>query len=176
MRMLVLVTRAMLVVALAATGAAAGAWRQTVGAPGVGDTAWAVVTDGANDVVTAGVLDGHFAVVKLAAGDGHELWERRIDGTANGLDRAFAVAVDAAGDVLAAGTLSNAGTDLDFTVVKLAGGDGHELWCYVIDGTGSSEIPDYHITSPAASRSMPVATCWRLGISRTRRAAPTSPS
>ena len=65
-------------------------------------------------------------------------WQVTINGTANNFDLANAVTVDAAGDVVAAGGTENIGTGLrDFTVVKLAGATGVELWRQEIDGTAN---------------------------------------
>ena len=58
-----------------------------------------------------------------------------INGTANLDDAAYAVALDANGDVIAAGTTRNAATRADFTVVKVSGADGAELWRTSIHGT-----------------------------------------
>jgi hypothetical protein len=54
-------------------------------------------------------------------------------------DSARDVTVDAAGDVVAAGALEDfpgdQGTDLIFTVVKLSGATGEELWSQLLDST-----------------------------------------
>jgi len=100
----------------------------------------AVALDGSGDVLVVGTLDnsgsgGDMAIVKLAGVDGTELWRDNINGTANSLDFGNTVAVDAGGDVVAAGALYNSGTGVDFSVVKVAGADGSEVWRRNIDGT-----------------------------------------
>ena len=45
--------------------------------------------------------------------------------------------MDARGDVVAAGSTINTGTFTDFTVVKLAGATGVELWRQGINGTAN---------------------------------------
>jgi Big-like domain-containing protein/putative pyrroloquinoline-quinone binding quinoprotein len=117
-------------------------WRQTLG--GTGSGAKAVALDGIGNVVAAGVIveEGmgpDFAVVKFDGASGTELWRRVINGTLSGsVDQANAVAVDAVGNVVAAGFTSNSGsTEQDFTVVKLDGVSGIELWREIIP-TGAS--------------------------------------
>ena len=78
---------------------------------------------------------GDFAVVKLDGASGAEIWRTEINGAANGPDGVASVAVDAGGNVIAGGFLSNAGTNQDFTVVKLAGANGAALWRREITGT-----------------------------------------
>ena len=118
-------------------------WRRVVnGTASVDDLVRSVRVDAAGDVVAAGELQNigsgiDLAVIKLAGGTGAEVWRRVINGTASGKDAAHAVRVDATGDILAAGALQNAGTDLDFTVVKLSGADGSEVWRREINGTAS---------------------------------------
>lgn len=68
-------------------------------------------------------------------------WQRSIDGTANGLDQAHAIAVDGTGDVVGAGFITNSGIGRgDFTVVKLSGVGGEELWRQVINGTATLSL------------------------------------
>ena len=58
-----------------------------------------------------------------------------MKGGATSDDEALAIAVDAAGDVIAAGMTQNYFSGHDFTVVKLAGANGAELWTQAIRGT-----------------------------------------
>jgi len=122
-------------------------WRQAInGQTNSTDSASAVAVDGAGNVVAAGLTDNtgtdwDFTVVKFDGVSGAELWQRDINGTANGRDRASAVAVDGAGNVVAAGFTTNTGTGRDFTVIKFDGTSGAELWRQAINGTanGSDE-------------------------------------
>lgn len=127
-----------------ATGALVWAAPATVNGTAAGSTdeATAVAVDAAGDVIAAGFTQNastnlDLTVVKLAGATGAPRWAApvTIDGTAHGGDLAFALALDAAGDVVVAGTTQNVGTSLDFTVVKLAGGSGAELWRRSIAGT-----------------------------------------
>jgi hypothetical protein len=98
--------------------------------------------DASLNVVVAGVTlhrgaTPAFTVVKLNGASGDELWRRDIHGTADEGGFANALAVDAAENVLAAGVTENTGTSADFTVVKLSGVNGAELWRRVINGTGN---------------------------------------
>jgi hypothetical protein len=113
--------------------------------------AFDVALAGATQVVVAGqtqndpnaALVKAFTVVKLAAANGSEIWRRDVVGTTvGGVNAAWTVGVDSAGDVLAAGYTDNVSTGLDFTVVKLAGSDGAELWRYVAHGTGIDTNPN----------------------------------
>jgi hypothetical protein len=119
----------------------ASAWQQLFdGGGSADDAATAVAVDASGNVVAAGRATGahgtDFAVVKRAAADGGLAWPGivEIDGSAHGDDAATAVAVDAAGNVVAAGYLATTGGARDLAVVKLDGGDGHELWRRVIAG------------------------------------------
>jgi hypothetical protein len=132
--------------------AAAGSelWRATITGNADGDD-WAhrVAVDTSGDVVVIGALTEFVdladpnagtesvpAVVKLAGIDGTELWRQRIVGTLSPGELA-GVSVDLVGDVAVAGWTEN-GQRPDFTVVKLLGADGSELWRYVLDGGQSS--------------------------------------
>jgi hypothetical protein len=118
---------------------------------GFSDVVNALRVDAAGDVVVAGFLHNvatnrDFFVAKLTGASGTELWRTVIDGSAPTTgaidgDGANAVAVDASGDVLAAGSTRNLGTERDFTVVKLAGATGAELWRRVVNGN-ASPAPD----------------------------------
>jgi cysteine-rich repeat protein len=106
------------------------------------------VTPG-GDVVAAGALGvpnpntgvAHFLVAKFSGADGTELWRYTLDGvTVNRFNYASSLAVDAVGDVVAAGSVSNSGSD--FTVVKLAGATGTEVWRTEINGTNGPTSGD----------------------------------
>ena len=103
-----------------------------------------VAVDGSGDVVAAGYFDGpsatfsDFAVIKISGATGAEIWRKQIDGTSGNYDYAFSVSLDGSGDVVAAGYLNNSGTSDDFTVVKLSGATGAELWRREIDGTANT--------------------------------------
>src|SRR6266850_440310 len=124
----------------------ARAWQTSVDGPlSLNDEARAASTDANGDVIAAGAVNrqtggvgAEFIVVKLSGTTGAELWRRVISGTAvvpGGEVRA--VAVDGAGDVVAVGQINNTTSGQDFTVVKLSGATGTELWRHVVDGTAS---------------------------------------
>ncbi|MGH7893172.1 MAG: PQQ-binding-like beta-propeller repeat protein [Candidatus Binatia bacterium] len=118
------------------------AWRTDVpGSASAADVGRALAVGGGRVVVagrmvtTTGGQD--FAVVALDATTGQEAWRYVVDGTATGAadaDDAFGVAVDAAGDVIAVGRLSDAATDDDLLLVKLAGASGMVLWRTPVNG------------------------------------------
>jgi hypothetical protein len=126
-------------------------WRQEVEGTQSGgvDEARAVAVNGVGDVIAAGSIrntgtDSDLTIVKFLGADGTEVWRQNINGTAAfAPDQGNAVTVDSFGDVVAAGRTRNVSTDLfDFTVVKLQGGSGTEVWRRAIDGsTPGSESP-----------------------------------
>jgi cysteine-rich repeat protein len=97
-------------------------------------TAYSVAVDASGDVIAGGtaynsLTSSHdFTVVKINGSTGGQIWRTQIDGSANGPEEAFAVAVDGNENVIAAGTTQNTGTAFDFTVVKLSGATGDEMW------------------------------------------------
>jgi outer membrane protein assembly factor BamB len=107
-----------------------------------GGQARALALDRSGNVIVAGTVfntefQPSFAVMKLSGTDGSEQWRHVITPHEfSGGDEARAVAVDATGDVFAGGGVRLfTGTDLpeEFTVVKLAGGDGSVLWRHHVD-------------------------------------------
>jgi len=121
-------------------------WRRGIG---VG-SALAVTVNSAAEVVAAGSISEDFTVVKLVGATGAELWRQQIRGTAPGVDEASAVTVDGNGDVAAAGFTQNAGTRDDFTVVKVTGADGTELWRRVISGSLNSSDRAFAVSPDSA--------------------------
>ena len=128
-------------------------WRADVMGPdtnyGSGNGASAAAVDPWGDVIVAGILvadvggqpvcGDEFAVLKLSGSTGGELWRRTLDREGIGCSAARSVAVDESGNVIAAGGFWNAETKSDFTVIKLSGSAGSELWRVEIDGTASEE-------------------------------------
>lgn len=117
-------------------------WRRQINGTGnLDDLARSVRLDAAGDVIAGGELRNvgstDFAVVKISGATGIEMWRYVVDGTAKLTDVARSIRVDSAGNVVAVGELLNTGTGMDFTVVKLAGATGTELWRRQIDGTAS---------------------------------------
>jgi hypothetical protein len=76
-----------------------------------------------------------FTVAKFDR-DGTLLWQRALNGTANGFDEARSVAVDNQGNAVTAGVTSNNGTSFDFTVAKFDR-DGTLLWQQTLNGTAN---------------------------------------
>ena len=114
-------------------------WRYTADFGGY--TAAAVAVDGADDVVATGGFSA-FVVVKLDGRTGAEVW-RYLAGAVAPYQGALAVAVDQSGDVFAGGATANGGNTNDFTVVKLAGATGTELWRTTInDGAAEALLLD----------------------------------
>jgi hypothetical protein len=75
-------------------------------------------------------------VVKLAGPSGTELWRDHVQGITVSSGAGSDVAVDAAGDVVAGGIVNEHNVSVgDFTVAKLAGPTGQELWRRSISGS-----------------------------------------
>jgi cysteine-rich repeat protein len=122
----------LLLTILVSLPSAASGWQTRITGAGAGSgAALSVRADSMGDVVAAGFIDdgssgADFAVVKLAGATGTELWRQVLIGPGTD-DRAVDVAFDAAGNAVVTGTTSALGGD-QFTVAKLASGDGHVLW------------------------------------------------
>jgi hypothetical protein len=99
--------------------------------------------DAAGDVIAAGGttnigdtgVSSDFTVIKFDGTSGQQLWRQLTEGSyPNSYDAASAVVVDGAGNVVAAGTTQNLNAASDFTVVKLDGATGANLWREVVIG------------------------------------------
>ncbi|RMF22804.1 MAG: hypothetical protein D6760_06680 [Deltaproteobacteria bacterium] len=111
-----------------------------------------VVTDSTGDVVVAGhdihwilnwpapggvIETGRaFSVTKMSGANGDTLWRYAVDPSGD-YGYASSATADGNDDIVASGALLQVGTDYDFTVAKLAGATGAEVWRYVLDGTAS---------------------------------------
>ena len=109
---------------------------------GVGslDDASSVAVDHQGNAMAAGQTENSgtgvdFTVAKFDR-NGTLLWQKDINGSANGVDDAASVAVDQRGDVVAAGLTQNSSTGFDFTVVKVEG-NGTLLWQQDLNGTAN---------------------------------------
>ncbi|MBI5508600.1 MAG: hypothetical protein HY903_07595 [Deltaproteobacteria bacterium] len=115
-------------------------WRQTNGSAGHDDYLAGVVVDGADDVVVAGDTWGgtgfDFLTVKFAAADGAIVWQRSVNGSANGTDRATAVTADASRNVYVAGYSQTAAGPDDLLLQKYSAA-GAPLWQRTYDGTAA---------------------------------------
>lgn len=121
-------------------------WRREIRGTGESmfDAGRAIAIDQNGDVVAVGDTENQgtlrdLTVVKLSGNSGRELWRTVINGRADWFDEGRAVAIDANGDVLVAGRTADRIFDLDFTVAKLAGDDGTEIWRAVIASDEESD-------------------------------------
>ena len=111
-------------------------WRTVIDGTEHGlDRAFAITTDPAGDIVAVGdttnaAFGEDILVVKLTGTDGREVWRRVIGPSpeARVVSHASSVAINPTGDVLVAGSVSDVEVHQTFTVLKLAGADGVELW------------------------------------------------
>ena len=108
-------------------------WRTFLGTSSSFNFNSPVTIDATGHIVAAASIfspngDLDITVVKLAAADGEELWRVAMNGSSNGSDAPGGVAVDSQGNVVVTGETRNVNTQADFTVVKISGTDGAELW------------------------------------------------
>ncbi len=111
-------------------------WRYSMAGstPSGWDSARDAAVDANGDVIVIGTEDNDISgrdivVVKLSASDGSELWKRVLNGSEiGGADFGFAVAVDPSNDIVAVGRITNAGTNTDPLIVKLANATGATIW------------------------------------------------
>lgn len=86
----------------------------------------------------------HDDVVRLDGATGAQEWSTTVVGMAGGYG--FGIAADIAGDVFFSGTVIDSGTTGPFTVAKLDGATGAELWRSALaggdDGIGGSIVVD----------------------------------
>lgn len=109
-------------------------WRKTIDSGRSGRGTAKVDPNG--DVVVVGTVTNLDAgsttdilAVKLAGATGDVIWTRRINGTADDFDNAGGFDVDGSGNVALTGRIRNAtGPASAMLVVKLAAGNGNELW------------------------------------------------
>lgn len=149
-------------------------WRHDVDGTnnGFGDQGNDLAVASNGDVVVAGYATNDdtfldFTVARLAGATGDVVWRSNVNGKAQGgsltYDQARGVTLDANGDVLAAGGLMETGTFIssDFAVVKLAGGNGAELWRATLNGP-TSEFEDYAnaIAADAAGNAIAAGTIF----------------
>src|SRR5262249_12714186 len=69
-------------------------------------------------------------------------WETQVSGTGAGVGVALTARIDGAGDVVAAGYTDDAVLGREFTVVKLAGADGREVWRRALGGANPTPPVD----------------------------------
>jgi hypothetical protein len=152
-------------------------WTETIdGTLGGSDEPRAIAVGLTGDVVVAGGLTEtsstafSFGVVRLAGADGEELWRHSIDGTVAS-SVAHAVAFDSLGNVIASGLTQNSGSLHDFTVLKLAGASGNEMWRMDLTGLlafGVDYSTDLRIDAAdnviAAGRFADFATSYDLAV------------
>src|SRR5262249_26543751 len=119
---------------------------------GGGDQARAVAVDGDRNVVAVGEVTNFnpaapldplaattdFTIAKYAGSNGTALWHTFINDAQDRNSEGFAVVVDANNDVYAAGFITVQGSSGRFTVVKLAGATGVEIWRAGFDGNANN--------------------------------------
>ena len=114
-------------------------WERRYDGPANGaDAAEAVAVDGAGNVfVTGGSVNGTSSDIytaKYAAANGAIVWEKRYNGTGNGVDAGHAIAIDAVGNAIVTGYSAGATTNQDIYTAKYAAVDGALRWERRYDG------------------------------------------
>lgn len=98
-----------------------------------GTTAFDVEVDPNGDVIAAGFkINSGMLIVKFDGEDGSELWRAEPSGAVRG-GSVRSLALDATGDAVVAGSIRNAAFQSTFTVIKVAGSDGGEVWRHTIE-------------------------------------------
>lgn len=90
-----------------------------------------VVVDGNDDVLVAGAIGEtttDIYVGKFSGADGATLWERRVDGKAQGSDEANQIAVDSAGNAFVAAYVATSDGLVTTETLKLSGQSGQVQW------------------------------------------------
>lgn len=123
-------------------------WRRQINGTADGqDQAFALVVDQeTNDVFATGYITdisgAHDMFAVKYDTDGNPQWSKRLSGTMlGGQDEGFALAL-LAGDVVVAGKIQNQSTSRDFTVIRLSGTTGEEVWSSRYLPTGLSRSGD----------------------------------
>jgi hypothetical protein len=134
------VSRLALIAAGILTGWASGAsaWQARI----PNGLASAVVTDSAENVVAAGYVSNQFTVIKFSGANGTELWRQSLVSPLGGASNA--IALTPGEDVVAAGVTIAADGTRAFTVVKLSGADGSQLWRRDIVGSAPGPLPNFN--------------------------------
>ena len=119
------------------------AWQTVIGIGSFYQDIVGLQIDPAGDVVAVGknspAFHFHFLVTKLARDDGTVRWATSIP--TGDTDRARAVVIEPAGDVVAVGSTGDVGSGPpsgQFTVVRLSGATGAEIWRRVVPSPGGS--------------------------------------
>jgi len=127
----------------AATGGIA--WQKTyAGGAGREDDSMAVALDASGNAIVTGFSfdsSGNLAIIaiKYAADTGAVVWQKSITGAL--FNAAYVVGVDGAGNAIV-GAETNAGSNSNVRVLKLAAADGATLWDRTIDSGGDDYITD----------------------------------
>jgi hypothetical protein len=124
-------------------------WRRVInGTRNDIDEALGVAVGRGGNVVAAGYTTNtntnrDFTVIKFNGNTGTELWRQLIGGSSRGLEAPNAVTLDDAGDVVVAGHIDTDfadSTSSNFTVIKLNGAKGSELWRHPIGNFNASGV------------------------------------
>lgn len=105
------------------------------------DEATSITADAEGNVYVIGNSNGagsgfDICIVKYD-NNGNEIWNSRINGSADGDDKAVSVKADKSGFVYVAGTTSRAGSGLDYTVAKYDKA-GQQEWIAEYNGVGGN--------------------------------------
>jgi len=119
-------------------------WRSSVDL-GFSDQAQAVALDASGNPIVTGKVDDPVTgddlyVTKLSATDGTAIWSTSRSLGADDRESGSGVAVDASGDVVVVGSLIDGSAIEYYTVLKLAGSDGSELWSLVRPNGGAFAV------------------------------------
>jgi cysteine-rich repeat protein len=126
----------------------ASAWQDALQGSAHGtDQAGAVAVDPTGDVIAVGTTaetatGDDLTVVKLSGATGAEVWRHTVDGGFKVEDSGSGIAIDGEGNIAVAGLTNEYDTiprylsTGDFTVLKLSGATGDEIWRYSLANNG----------------------------------------
>lgn len=118
------------------------------------DIAYAITVDNQNNPVITGASQGFllllspydYATVKFDQTTGAQIWARRYNGPANGVDEAFAIVADNNNNIIVTGASKKGFIlyDDDYATVKY-NSNGTQLWAQRYNGPGNNEDRSYAI-------------------------------
>ncbi len=120
-------------------------WRRSLRGTtrGGDDEAVSAAIDASGDVIAAGYTENtntkyDVTVAKLARDSGEVVWRTDINGAANEDDFASSVVLDAQGNAVVVGDTVNSPGSRDFSVFKLSGASGGEVWRLLLRGAAGA--------------------------------------
>ncbi len=149
-------------------------WRQDIGASEVSNAAVSLTFDAAGDLVVVAPVattdtETDARVAKLSGASGAVIWQQDFNGRLadEAYEDAGVIAVDGHGNAVAGASINNLIGTYNFTVLKLAGGNGADV-------LGGTRLKITDVAGVPAKRSIRLQARHGVGISPGSAADPTS--